>query len=998
MAKRRLNCPFCGKRVFVANPEGASVRCMHCGRSFTVDEPVGGGHASYPVLGGRPFHTVEKPPLPRGELRPLPPRPQPRKECKDSPKARPAKTRGKPPVAPVDAGPAPAPTPRRRPPASPHKKAQSAPPLAPAAAPPPVADATPPPPPRAQAAVVRRFHFPTVEAMVQFLDICLGGSLVKPEQKRDIRVHLPADASQGVWVDVPLTEDAIAAGLLETAKLLKACDAVLAGPAEKVGLNEFLERVRLRGRPALPEAADCLFVHKTGGTLREMADLYESFPRGQYVDCRFFFGHGEADGSPHALLLFERLRSVARVAQWAKQLPPGVTAFCPVDGTAHSVFFSPWQQVHPVAALPRLYDAGDSRYVLMTPSAGGGHPWLKISRAEAEDALACTHQVFRVVVPDVNEPWAPARDLTADPPKGKLDVPIRAVRPRESGLAVVGPLVRRVEALRQRLTDLESRYEAAQQAGPGQCRVALTFYQNHDSDSLPPRLHRFLQRPYQTLEGYTYGFLQSGKHRRHVLFSKAPVPLADALVACADELHVQDARWQGWNLNVFLRHGVDLLPRLDDPAMADQLKAFLDTKDGRPAFECCLMDAEPSPDGRKGCRISLVSFAKTRPLPEMIRFLNETDGHQVRRVGEKLPETLRGSIEARGLEVADELKELQRTLAAELEQSVQKTLKQWLEVRKRADQVFGAVLTSKEDVELVEALLDKMGRTWEGFVWRVLGLHLHLSERKRGAFAALDSVTDEFAQAADRAVVANKAAQDKITEADARIQLETRRLNEAETRTQAGFTAIQNSHAAFTRALAAAKAKVKGLDETLQKELDQANVERAAVADETVQLGKRLAEIRKVQAQLRAQRAAALKLLEEIRIIREENGRNEAFVVAKMPEAKKKKAECERLRQALRLKCREINDTIASFDGRCRQYAKGMASAQAFGLLWKHILEVFLTRPGLIGRGRAMLLFGRLLKEAPFGFYEDERDHDQDGSPHQPERPGDDRSISATDG
>ena len=564
---------------------------------------------------------------------------------------------------------------------------------------------------------------------------------------------------------------------------------------------------------------------------------------------------------------------------------------------------------------------------------------------------------------------------------------MRAIRSPERGLAISGPLARRIEPLRRKLSDLEAKYETIQQTALGQCRVALVIYHGKDDDRLPPRLRRFLQRPYQTLDTYAYAFLPTGWHKRHVLFSKMPVPLSDALTACADELYVQDARWQGWGLNIFLRHGVDLSPRLDDPATADQFKELFKPKGDAVPIECCLVDAplKSKPhhgfhSGVAGDRptggLNIVGIPKTEPLPQRIRYLNETFVREVQATTRLLPETLKASLEVRGLDVTEHLEELQRTMTAEIDTCVQNTLTQWRQLHEHAGNVFQDVEASHEDVQKIENLLGTLGGTWAAFVERVLDAHLNLSEGKRGAFAALGKDLEEFKQRAQEAHAANAAADKVISQAAAEVQKAVATLTTVENETAAKFQKLRTRHDGYRQARARIAAEIRRLDGDLGQQLTEAAQEESCLADEVAQLDTDLATLKEQQAVIKARRDAVRRQEQAVRATEQQNQCDKAEILKITQQLATQQPAAVQAKQRLHAERADLYQQRQELEQRLQQNLGQARDIDSYRALVARLLGVFRSRPGAFGRRAAAHLFKKVLKLAPEGLFDDERQHE----------------------
>jgi hypothetical protein len=804
----------------------------------------------------------------------------------------------------------------------------------------------------------RCFHFPSAEKLIQFLDMVIGHRRQPTALKGDIRIRIPGISQVGMDVRLPADICPELDGPLRNAiELMKGKERQkneLVPGGGWTSLNEFLERIRLRAQPDMPERMECIFVYKPGADLEEMVEVYHSFPKGEYLNCRFFSGR-DAEGSDNdefTLLLFEDIKNIPRVSKWASKIldeHKGAGVYYPIGGSAQDIFFCQWQHVYPVAALPRLYDCGESRYILMnsrTPKSS--RPWLRILRQHAEESFKWSNQVLNISVDKTDDGYKPHDVIPLDSEIKPLDLPLRAVRSPGIGLAASTTLARRIEPLRRQLSDLETKYAKIQQATLGQCRAAFIFFQDRDSEPLAPRLRRFLNHPYQTLVSYTYAFLDVGNKPKHVLFSKEAVPLADALVSCADQVYVQDPRWRAWGLNFFLRHGVYLSPRLDDPAMAEKFREYFQSSKDFGSMENVLIDAVPTDSGKSSeCRLIIIGIPKTYPLLDKVRLFNEEFSGAVRAVVKDYPETLKASLELRGLEVSHQLSEYEKTMAEELSRRAAYTSEQWEELHVYAEKILDEIAKSKEDAKKIEQVINDNVLSWGQFVESILKLHLDFSTGKRVAMHRLNTNLEEFKLKVEEANVANSEASKKINEAFSLIEQRKWELSEVENVTRAEYAKLNEMYKQYVDERRSISDNITSQDKQLGEKLSTEQKKGDELKEQTEKLQARRKELEKVLTV----NASQLKKIEKQEA---ENHLMEQRIEKESQDIKKRGT--------------EIAELIKDISHRARQYSPNRMHSDGL----QELLTILSSRPGAYDRWRAMLLFGKFLKSVPAGSYEND--------------------------
>lgn len=684
-------------------------------------------------------------------------------------------------------------------------------------------------------------EFGSTEAMVECLDKLVTGRDLSRELKSEL-VILPRPSGAAVVVPERLYDDRFR----QVARFHQARESTTPnGAPPGRGLSAWLQGLPLCHPPTEPRHIARLFVAVQSAQPdlldEETWRIYRSFPPDHFAGCRFILHHQGDDKRIWNLVLFEleQNQGLNGIARWIAELPKQTaTAYCPfelLNGSAQDVFFCAWHCTHPVTALSRLYDARGKRFILMGPGV-----WLAVSEDEARKSFYSARQVYALEAGQ-DRPLI----LMAGQEPQPLVKPLRVNRSPFAIRLDAGSLAG-IIAQRQKLQDMVARHEAGQRLATGRCRMALAFrHQGTDRKQLPPRLQAYLDKPCFTLDGHTYAYLEDHKGAGwHVLFSRKSMPVAEAVAAGADEVYMQDPRWLGAGLPIFVPVWLDLAPRLDDLSLAGQFRDFLKPRDGagdaRP--ECCLL---LPPDHACGAadKFTALWVRETVPLPQQIQFFNEHFAEGTIAAVNRVPGALLASQEAHGLRVTEEMESLQALLLALGDTRTKEIEREWAAFSARARLARQALVAAGNDLQAIQDLLRDLRLDWAHFVDRVLTLHASLATR--AGFAALQTEVAGFTQRAADARTANSAnAADAICQAAATLRAETQQLAVDQNVAAATYDALQQQCQEHQQARQEVERKVAAMDDRLAHALNAARQANGVLKEDLRRKAKALSGVR----------------------------------------------------------------------------------------------------------------------------------------------------------
>ncbi len=608
-------------------------------------------------------------------------------------------------------------------------------------------------------------EFDSLERLLEFVDGLVTGQFPVATRSQ-IGIRAPRDG-RGRWglliptVDEPVRKFVSLFGGREV-------PALPGGPT--LSLNDCLERVPLKGRRKPPGHFSSLFLAVTNGDKREVERIalttYQSFPQGLYVECQFFPGVTLITKIPGILLFLTGFRRDRRVIDWVNRLPPNVRAYYPLAPTAQNIFYCRWGFRHPVVSLSRLYDPQQARYILIDQ---GEHGWLKLKEEDLRGGMHSARQIFSVKF-DMSLPHSQVfevQQMTAP-----VELPLRAIKARRVVAQHVS-LAQQIDRYRRALTELERKYEKTQDLLGGQCRVALVFFS--EGQSLPSGLRTFLQRPFAVLSQFGYVYLPSPRPHapgRHILISQVPLELSEILSAGADEIFLQDPRWQGWGINIFCESRLELIPRLDDPAMAQTLLEYLNQGAEGP-IDCWLITGVNIDGQAENAESYLIAVGITHgsvvPLPEALRLVN-IHSHVLMQSG--IEETLKqivDHIDANIAATAGKVQGVYETIGCDLNAHLTKALEDWVQLHNRIQTLSQGIKAAEREVKKIEEITSYLAPSWEHYVRAVMDLHLTLCQKRITLFDQLQTNLDTFKAERAKAELALRSAQEEIATALATV-------------------------------------------------------------------------------------------------------------------------------------------------------------------------------------------------------------------------------------
>jgi len=853
-------------------------------------------------------------------------------------------------------------------------------------------------------------EFPRLESLLNFVDVALSRRL-SPGVRKEIRVRRITGEKEGwglIWPDLLMSAVEQVLPVFEG----RVVGALPSG--ETVDLNTCLERIPLKPRSHMPTDLLCLFVLVKSDSAEDLGErtrqIYQSFPRALQVQCRFLpgsFVEGHRSQrlreSNCMLILFSDLSGSRAVYDWVMRLPEYATAFYPLSRGRDNKFFCQWGFIHPVVAVARLYDAGEASYVLLRASRGGERGWLIITREEVDAALRTSPQVFSLEYdPELARPVVIAADKTFEP----YGVVFRAKEARQLGVAELKSIARKVDRCRRTLTSLERKYEGIQQRVGGQCRAALVFFEpvsenpslSQDGHVLPKkfplRLRQFLSRPTTSLTNFRYFFNPSPRPdvpARHVLISETPVDLADILLSCADEIYLQDPRWQGWGVNLFCEQSLELEPRLDDPQIAQKvLECLTGPGDGEP-IECWLITSFKGVDrgaGRGDGRLLALGVPRSRlcPLPEAFRMMNVQGVKLLPDFAESNSREIAQSVDSQCANLVRELGGFYEAIVGQIEPELRSALEKWGRVYKKITLLRREMQKSKDAVDSAEALIAKLAPTWEKFISSLMEFHLDLCRKREGLFERLEGEYDEFVGRKKEVERTLERVERRIVEIQQEIGHATDELERKKKELDRTRKELQGIHGKVSGECVTVERELQKLDRTLEEDTKK-------IAKLLEALDLYLRQEQETVAALDDMRESLVKLAMEKQSLTVERSQLEARVREMTEEKNRWEAQV----TALREEVRRLKESIVSEDALARntqlsvrglqeqvhhlnQYLKQLRKeakqvvpqAEKFVGTVESLVEILQTRPNWLRAAKAGWLFAQALVLVPYGFYPSE--------------------------
>jgi predicted nucleic acid-binding Zn-ribbon protein len=786
---------------------------------------------------------------------------------------------------------------------------------------------------------------------------------------------------------------------------------------QSIPLNTFLEQVPLKQRRQMPQQVPSVFVLVNAEHPKELQErvcaVYQSFPRGLHVECQFLPGNLEGlTAGRQMLLLFSGFQGSPLVRDWITKLPQYATAFYPLTPARDNVFFCQWGFVHPVVALPRLYEANDAQFILLRYSRHPGVGWIIVPRAQAAQALRGSRQVLAV---SFDQALPASRLFVVEEDFEPYELPLRATAASSGGLPQLTALARQIETHRQAISHLERRYEKLQQWTAGQYRVALVYFDptgelsSDQAGQFPERLRRFLFRPSTLLSNFEYFYLPSprpGVAGRHVLVSRLPVALSEVLISCADEIYLQDPRWQGWGVNIFCERHLELSPRLDDPIMAQKLMEHLIPKETSEPIACWLITAlgktELDEDAAGSSRLVALAVPQSRlvPLPEAFRVANVQKPAVLQSAFEESAAELAQWIDKRCAEAVAQIEPVYQKILSHLEPHLRTALEEWAALFDRLNVLRAQARVSAGALEKMERLLSAVPPNWERFLSTLMELQLDLSKNRMGLFSRLTTELSEFLQQKAEVEATFRRAKETLENIDqeiARAEQEIRQVAK-EVSEKAGtirrdFAAVQAERAKIEAQLKQLEQLIAGGSLTMDRLLHRWEQRLAQIEAKVDPLEKLISELQALEgelkdtdsqiarlvssqqaalqqkAELAAQKSQAeqriISLNQEISQLQQEISSLRAAIAGTDQQARIAQLQIEGLREAVD----QLNDYLKKLRA---EIPHALRQGKEFAETVRTLVKLLQTRPDAQIAEQAGLLFAKALLLVPYGFYPSE--------------------------
>ena len=853
-------------------------------------------------------------------------------------------------------------------------------------------------------------EFSRLENLLNFVEAALSGRVTR-EVREKIRVRHVSGPNE-IWALIwPGPIPPAAAELLPVFE----GQIVRSEPTgETLDLNLCLERIPLKPRSQKPTDISRLFVlveSQDPDQLGEMAkEIYRSFPRGLQVECKFFPASAlEADKDEpwnrgrYMLILFSDFGDSRAVGEWVGRLPEYATAFYPLSRAHDNKFFCQWGFVYPVRSVARLYDLRDASYVLLRVSRPGEKGWVIVRQAEAANALRTSRQVFSV---DYERTLGPPLVIGADETFEPYQIPLRAKEAPQAGLAELRTIGRKIDHCRQSLTALEQKYETIQQRVGGQCRAALVFFEHLREEDQPAedlhsgarpfplRLRQFLGRPTTSLSNFRYFFTPSprpGVPARHVLISEKPLELLEILLSCADEIYLQDPRWQGWGVNIFCEQSLDLEPRLDDPQMAQKMLEHLRPADGTEPIECWLVTtargrASRARGGDSRLLVLGVPRSKLHPLPEAFRLMNVQGAILPQDVVEGCSKELVESVDAECAQHVATLGPIYESIVGELEPQLRRALQDWRKIYERITNLREQTRQSENAVKEMEDLLGRLAPTWEKFVSSIMDLHLGLCRKREGLWEKFSTAVEEFAARKGQVEATFNRAVERISQVREEIRAAIADLTSRSKELEQQRAEIQQIHNQFLRQWQALQGELQELEEVLDRHMGSAEQiflgldrylrQQEEVAERFDGIRKTLADLAKEKRELAAELSKLQSRAQELQDKEQRHRAEIAKLRATIGELKRKVVREDSAARQAQLEVEGLKEQVQNLNEylkRLRAAAKRVVpEAETFVAVVRALVKSLQTRPSWYQAVRAGWLFARALVLVPYGFYPSE--------------------------
>lgn len=583
-----------------------------------------------------------------------------------------------------------------------------------------------------------RFEFKVLGEAVEFLELVLRNALAMGFTKRDVHLEVrAAGPGQALYVVViSHAPEGVGNRLLALARCPVYTSPAGWQPGEKLTVNEFLERVQLVAQPQMP-AGRPLAVLLFGASDKAFRVRYNELLD---IGCRglqagVVQGTVGSQAVSHVLMVDAPPATFWPPADWAAPADDHCRAIAcyRLRPAADCRLYVQWEHEHPLRSVEELYDFHEPRlhavFALAASATGPGaaSSWVRIRQEDYAGIFSLPEQRLQLA------PLADAEPCALQPaPAGHTLTFDFAVQPAARSTSTSLEALETQIAQHQRaIADLRRDYRGAHALRRQPIYLAYVFEQGLSTNpaeppALSPTFARFLDQPYGQLQHMDYGFYEvaqpdGGRLGLHIVFDNRPESHTQLLTSLADEVYVQRAQWREWELNLFVRRGDDVRPRLDAAELEPLVRRLLWGPGQRGRV---LLRARPRPagDATNGHGWELLHVAETVALYSALafRFLNDRFARPVLAYRLEVAPDLRDRLDKADVAVDEACTQLEGRILEAVQSRLQaaetrwKTADEHLEIARRRTEECEASATA------VQAAIDAFPQTWVAFVETIL--------------------------------------------------------------------------------------------------------------------------------------------------------------------------------------------------------------------------------------------------------------------------------------
>lgn len=664
-------------------------------------------------------------------------------------------------------------------------------------------------------------------------------------------------------------------------KLRELSEEMPAGQA--ISINELLESVLLVREPR-PAAANGLILAVLGtdpdhvNLARWHAELSRLGCRGIRIGCVATEGD-----DVRVLYLIEIARPPPNFVPPAEWEANRVLVFYRLSPEASCPFYIEWGYAHPVRELPRLYQIGDERLVLMAVDAleqrrgQAGQPQTRVS---LKLRLNDWHNIFEM--PDQAEY---AIELATELELRDLEAAQRAMNVN------VAVEVRSLPAIGNSATEIEYKIAGHQQAIEELHRARqhreverqepvylVKVFEQEASDqgpsdgarALPSGFVRFLDRPYAQLAGFQYGFFEdpfNSARCLHVVLDTRPGGYERIVSDMASDTYVCPQRWWDLGVRLFVRAGDMLHPYIEDDRLLLQLRDELWTRGGfDPEHPVLLRRDTGSAGSAQAICLSQLCLLLDPGVFQLLSTRFDV------RVAEFHSGTRYDMIEAQR-ESARTLWDLAATLESGVEKSIADRVDlieaEWKNADGRMHETETRLTGHLGSIAEIKALLDRHSLSWEAFVQNVLDADRSLSHQKVEALGKYEEANEKHAKAIQLLERA-------LTDVNARLESDQREIaarreiiRAEEVRLARLERDLPMAVAGLDKLVGQLGARMDALSAPQRQRLDEERAKVAALVEKQAEMRQMSKTAEEERSRAEKLRLAERKAIEELRLFRE---------------------------------------------------------------------------------------------------------------------------------